>query len=410
MSQITLLVTACLFAPWAEDQAVRLHITTINGQSLDVELVEITRTGVVRYRRDDGPGELALEDVLRFATPHESAREDESVVEGARTIHLADGGVFRGDLMPVRQARRRTLRVEISEDIAVSVPFEAVAAVRTAPTEAAEMEHEFRQRLAARRSGRDVMIIAKDGKPVVVPGSLERLTPEGWEFRFGSRTRSAGLDEVYGFILGAPPVAPKRLPATVLMNNGNRFTARVLWADGSGIEMDGGLLGRLRMPWRSIRRLDLRSRRIVYVSDLSPIRTRQRSMLGLSWPPQRDKNVTRGPIRLANRTYAKGLGVHAYTALSYKLDGEYERFSAVVGVDDAVAPDGCVVFRVRADGEVLKESDTLRGGDAPEALSVDVLGVKVLTLECDLAEDLDLSDHADWANAILIRAKGEDKS
>jgi len=274
------------------------------------------------------------------------------------------------------------------------------------------------------------MIVARDGKAVVAPGSLERLGPQGWTFRFGRRTRSGGLDRAYGFVLGAPLVRPKALPAKVLLVNGDHFTAQIASADGRQVRLEAGPLGDVALPWKMVRRIDLRSDRAVYVSDLTPQQTVQRTLLGTEWPAQRDKNVTGGPLRLAGRTYAKGLGVHAYTSISYKLDEAYERFSATVGVDDSVGQSGSVVFRVKVDGKVLFDSSQpeqkseqgspkapparsaseaasgyLRGGGVPRAVSVDVRGGQLLTLECDIADALDLSDHGDWAGAMLIRAR-----
>ncbi|MCH8146858.1 MAG: NPCBM/NEW2 domain-containing protein, partial [Planctomycetes bacterium] len=81
----------------------------------------------------------------------------------------------------------------------------------------------------------------------------------------------------------------------------------------------------------------------------------------------------------------------------------YERFAATIGIDDFVRPGGSVVFRVIGDGRVLFESGEITGRDAPRAIRVDMVGVKLLTLLVDLGEGLDLSDHADWAGARLIR-------
>ena len=147
---------------------------------------------------------------------------------------------------------------------------------------------------------------------------------------------------------------------------------------------------------------------MVYLSDMEPLKIEQDSMTGASWPPQRDKNVTGGSIRLGRRIYEKGIGVHADTTLTYKLDGQFERFSAVVGIDHSVGAYGSVVFRVRTDDTIRYESQLVRGGEAPRTVSVDVTGAKMLTLECDMARELDLSDHADWANALLIRTKGKE--
>ncbi len=381
-----------------------LRLGLIDGRTLAADQISLAEDGRIRYRHDDKIHETAIEDLLRI-TPESPRDSATRAMTHSREFHLADGGLLTGRILPPGDADPRAIPVDIGHETTVRIPYRALAAVRFAIDEIDEVEQTFRKRIASRTPGRDTLIIAKEGRAVVVPGSLESLDPHGWTFRFGNRTRSGSLDQVYGFVLGAPPIPANPLPATVLMTGGNRFTARLSAADAETVTLDAGPLGRLTLPWSSIRLIDLRSDRIVYLSDLKPNRTVQRSMPGADWPPRPDANVTGGPIRLAGKTYARGLGVHAYTAVSYSLDGQYERFSTIVGIDDAVAPYGSVVFRIVTDSQVAYESKTLRAGRAPETVSVDLTGVHELTLVCDVADELDLSDHADWANAMLVRTR-----
>ena len=55
------------------------------------------------------------------------------------------------------------------------------------------------------------------------------------------------------------------------------------------------------------------------------------------------------------------------------------------------------------DGRVLFESGEITGRDEPRAIRVNIVGVKIIALLVDFGEELDLSDHADWADARLIR-------
>jgi hypothetical protein len=88
-----------------------------------------------------------------------------------------------------------------------------------------------------------------------------------------------------------------------------------------------------------------------------------------------------------------------------KLDEKFERFTAIVGIDDGAAPGGSVIFRVKVDGETRFTSPALIGTSAPLSITVELESAKTMTLEADMSENLDISDHADWANAMLIRKK-----
>jgi hypothetical protein len=115
--------------------------------------------------------------------------------------------------------------------------------------------------------------------------------------------------------------------------------------------------------------------------------------------------VAGGPLVLNGRRYEKGLGVHADTTLTYKLDGNFETFMATIGIDDSPGG-GSAVFRVRGDERVLHQSDVLFARDSQRVV-VDVRGIRELKLECSRGPDLDLGDHGDWAEARLIRAATE---
>ena len=60
------------------------------------------------------------------------------------------------------------------------------------------------------------------------------------------------------------------------------------------------------------------------------------------------------------------------------------------------------MFSVLADGKKLFEK-RLRGGEDPARISLPVSGVRSLELRVDAGEGFDLGDHADWADAILVR-------
>jgi hypothetical protein len=106
-----------------------------------------------------------------------------------------------------------------------------------------------------------------------------------------------------------------------------------------------------------------------------------------------------GPITLAGVQYAKGIGTHAPSAISVRLGGNCNTFTAKVGVDDEMEDRGKVSFKVLVDGVAKYTSDLLTGTSPTADVSVDVSGGQTLTLQVTDGGDGITSDHADWAEA-----------
>jgi glucose/arabinose dehydrogenase len=142
---------------------------------------------------------------------------------------------------------------------------------------------------------------------------------------------------------------------------------------------------------------------LVYLSDLTPTSATN------GWGPiERDRSNGEnlagdgGVITLDGVTYAKGLGVHANSDVTYTLGRNYTRFTSEIGVDDEVGNRGSVVFEVWADGVQLYTSGLMTGASATQSVSVDVSERQTLQLIVTGGGDNIHHDHANWGNAQLV--------
>jgi hypothetical protein len=147
-------------------------------------------------------------------------------------------------------------------------------------------------------------------------------------------------------------------------------------------------------------------RPIQYLSDMDWVGT----PINPYEPVHRDLSIGNGnghagnPITLNGVAYGKGLGVHAYSVVTYNLGGQYSSFVSDIGLDDeVVAGIGSVRFFVLADGQQIYDSDVMRSDTATQTINVSVAGVQELKLIVTIADNGDTADHADWANARLVR-------
>ncbi|MWV43991.1 hypothetical protein GRF59_10125 [Paenibacillus sp. HJL G12] len=138
----------------------------------------------------------------------------------------------------------------------------------------------------------------------------------------------------------------------------------------------------------------------VYVSDLKWVSA------DAGWGTvQKDKSVGGNTLTLKGKSYAKGIGTHAASSIIYNLNGQYARFRSDVGVDQEVGTSSTVVFQVWADGSKLFDSGVMNNASAAQAIDVSVSGVNELVLRVTDAGDGINSDHADWADAQLLRSE-----
>ncbi len=141
----------------------------------------------------------------------------------------------------------------------------------------------------------------------------------------------------------------------------------------------------------------------VYVSDL----VWDSEVNGLG-PAERDSAnggaaiADGGPLTLDGVIYDKGIGVHAFSEIDVRLDGQYDRFISRIGLDDE--RDGLcgdVSFEVDLDHVNVYASGSFIDTTLTEVVNLDVAGAQMLTLKVFDNGD-GCGDSADWADARLI--------
>jgi hypothetical protein len=141
----------------------------------------------------------------------------------------------------------------------------------------------------------------------------------------------------------------------------------------------------------------------VHISDLKPLK----ATVGWGGPARANRSIRGRPLSIAGTSYEKGMGVHASSELVYALDPGYHRFVAVVGIDDEKRDDprASVVFEVYADEKRIARSPVMRPAAWWPIDAKIPAGSKRIRLVVTDAGDGIASDHADWANAGLVRWK-----
>lgn len=108
------------------------------------------------------------------------------------------------------------------------------------------------------------------------------------------------------------------------------------------------------------------------------------------------------PLRVAGKTYAKGLAARARVKLTCPLKPAYRLFVATVGVDEEAGPRGSIVFEVAIDGKVVAKSHVVRTKRHWNFHVPIPAGSKTIVLAAGDGGNGTRDDNADWVNAGFV--------
>lgn len=395
---------ALLMAAWFLCENLRLAPALAGDVGIRALRIDGTALTGAWLGADDRGIELATDrDAQRIAL-HDlmSVKFKDSTVTGTggTILHLVDGGRLPSEL--IGEAADAVV-VRTGLGALMTLPFGRLAGIQlAADTGFPRAAALFRQSLAERLPGQDVLVTRGPDDVKSLRGRLAGINPDRGSFEFGDRERSFQIDKIFGIVFASGVSKPLKQPLTVVLTDGSEFSGRLLSGNAFFLRVRSSFDQDIELPLDMLRDLRIVSDRVVYLSDLTARCERVEGRLHRSWPVLRDQNVAGGPITLGGTRFAKGLGVHSRTELTYELTGGFDTFVATIGLDDRVRPRGNVTFRVVGDARVLFDSGLLTGRDEPQTVMTDVSGVHALTLIVDYGDELDLSDQADWADARVI--------
>lgn len=259
--------------------------------------------------------------------------------------------------------------------------------------------------LEMRSGGADLVVLSNGERTadqlLSLDGAFVEIDRSGNPIKLDRRrVRAIGLDpDLSSF----PATTGPRL--VFRLRDGSRVTAIA----AEQVEGDGL---RLRLPWQAdltvplgeICRCDIFSSRVQPLAERQPTSVVHTPFLSSRWPLVVNRNVWRGPLRIRNREFATGLGMHSQTVARFAVQQGDREFRAIVGLDDEAAPRGSVRFRIAVDDRDVWTSPELTSqSPALHVPPVPLTGAGELKLIVDFGEQADVSDYADWCDAVILR-------
>jgi hypothetical protein len=147
---------------------------------------------------------------------------------------------------------------------------------------------------------------------------------------------------------------------------------------------------------------------IHWISAQMPVEQKQTPYFGdaLPWPAQFDRAVDGCPLSFDGRIYPHGIGVHAYSRLTFAIGPQWSAFRTQYAIEsrrDFPSRLADVTVRILLDGKVMHEEKDLREGVISPVVCFAVSGAKTLTLECDFGSGADTQAHLNWLEPALLR-------
>ncbi|HAK94841.1 MAG TPA: hypothetical protein DCM87_07495 [Planctomycetes bacterium] len=318
-----------------------------------------------------------------------------------------DRGELAGDIKDAAE-ERLTIANPILGD--VRLPLDDLLALvfpRAFPTLAASEEF----RVQARTPPAADMLYTTEGG--TVEGIVQSMSTDAITVQSaGLGTTAFPIAGIRGLALAQIDAyrAPAALRIGAVLRDGSTLWGALAGGDASKLKVEAAC-GAFDIPFAAVAELLVAGGRWTMVADLAPEAVEERSYLGdKAWSFRRDANVMGGPLKARGVRYHRGLGVHSYSKLSYRLDRKYARFEALAAVDDCAVDEnldtrfGNVVFRVAVDGRERFASGEVSWNDAPRPVIVDTTNAAVLVLEVDWGAGFHVRDRADWLEARLLAA------
>ncbi|NQT21619.1 MAG: NPCBM/NEW2 domain-containing protein [Planctomycetes bacterium] len=377
----------------ATTEVTTTEVTTVDGKNVAGEVIDLS-SRTLRIRTPDATVDVPTENIISVIMQNRPPAAPQP-----HGISLRNGDNICGKVTGGSE-----------DDVQIASP--TLGSLVVAMSDIAAISFSAAQRPAggnirsAQNRKQDKLVLANGD---TLPGLVARFTEESL---------------IFDCSLGKVPIPFERIKMVSLAAVGKKYREpdalllMVACTDGSAITASQATLKDKTLSIRStldkdftvglhhVSAIRCKNGRLVYLSDIDPVQVKQTPLFDeRPWFFRRDRSVGGNPITLQGKTRRKGLGVHSRCELTYDLGGRFKRFLSEVGIDDEIgdAAGGNVEIRVELDGKPIFENKHVSRASGAVSVDLDVTGGRRLTLVADFGEGLHINDHADWADARVIR-------
>lgn len=314
----------------------------------------------------------------------------------------ADGGAWWGAL---RNWTRETLSIEVtlggqSQSIDAAIPY--IQELWSTP---AVLKTVKVDRTGESSAVDSIYVKSADGNTIQrVNGLVLGREGDSLQVEYEGEKRGLKMERLVGVVFQGRRTVDRPAQGVLLVAGDIRLPGRIVEvARARPLTFQTAWGQTIVWPYDRVVRYDVRNGRNTWLTDLTPQSIEQTPYFErhLGWST--DKSLTGTELKLAEKTYPRGLCLHSRTVLSYDLSGDYQQFQSDLGLQHVDGQLGRASVRVLLDGQTAFENRDLTQQTGRQELSLDVKDKKSLTLEVDFGENFDVGDHVTFGNPRLVR-------
>ena len=385
-------------------------VSTTDDEQFPGQLVEIDEKWNVTFAEGEQQRQILADELISWGNYRDR--------EGNPLLILADGGIVATNVLSVSRSH---IKIEPTLWQPVDIPLELVRGIIFRPPSAVLQRDRLILQMQSSDGVQDSLVLSNgDRLSGILVEPKDAGNGEAFQLESSAGTFPIMRNKVQAVTFNpalVDPQKPNPNHAQVGFRDGSLLTVNKIKSLGNRLRLE--LPGEITLEtyadrptrlWNDFTYVRPANSRIVYLSDITPIPNsfKHEPFIELSWPYKTDKNLLGGRLRAGGKVFTKGIAMHSASRLAYTLDGKYKRFEAQLALDDSAVDRGSVKFRVYLDNGTGKfrpayQSKIIRGGERPDAISVDVSDARRMALIVDFADHGDTMDRANWLNACLIK-------
>lgn len=378
-----------------------VQVQLLSGEAKTGRLVKLSAGGVVVHEENGADQTYPLDGLQKIAAVGVAPKSPSGV-----EVELQDGGRLFAQDASFADGK---LTLKTAEGASRTLPAAALKSLRLRAQSNDQIEDW--KRIQKRDRVGDLLVVKKADALDFLEGTLVEINAERMPFKFEGETIGVSRQKAFGVVFQGRTGKFPKPAAAVFVDDGGQLPAAELEGTPEGLKVKSLAGAEWVVPWEKLSAIDFSHGKVVPLGELAQVGVKTVSDVVVEPAPAKvvslermriNSNFDGGKIKLRGKEFARGVCLRSRAEVVFHLGGEYSRFEAVLGVDDAVGRMGAADVQIFGDDRLLY-AGAADGGAEPILLKLPIEGCQRLRILVDFGKDSWVADYIDFADARVIQ-------